>query len=234
MSFFSRDTRWRWNSFLPLPPVQHQLSSPWQRWSCILAGSSGVGMNEFSGKILSLTRVCGAWNASWPSWLWNFLFSWSNFTLPPHGLSTSLPIEDRKPKQIEAVANGSFQDLETPIPDTKTHFLLVNMMHDVSQAVPDEVIINLPSPTPMHHADHPSFLSMWSEKQYPGFSPHENWLGRLISSKEETHFPNSSSKPSLSPTNNHRVFSPSLFQRPQDHKPSQMARTKKLPISLAQ
>lgn len=193
------------------------------------------GWNEwvFWENLKSHKSVWGM-NASWPSWLWNFLFSWSNFTLPPHGLSTSLPIEDRKPKQIEAVANGSFQDLETPIPDTKTHFLLVNMMHDVSQAVPDEVIINLPSPTPMHHADHPSFLSMWSEKQYPGFSPHENWLGRLISSKEETHFPNSSSKPSLSPTNNHRVFSPSLFQRPQDHKPSQMARTKKLPISLAQ
>lgn len=49
----------------------------------ICAGSAGVVMNLFAGKIVSPSGICGTENALWPRLLRNFYFPWSCIDLAP-------------------------------------------------------------------------------------------------------------------------------------------------------
>lgn len=111
----------------------------------ICAGSAGVVMNLFAGKIVSPSGICGTENALWPRLLWNFYFPWSCIDLAPIAFqftqnSTLLKFR-RKKKEREPWFMGVFISLGALfLGPNHTALLFAYTMHDARHAVPNEDI----------------------------------------------------------------------------------------------
>lgn len=85
----------------------------------ICAGSAGVVMNLFAGKIVSPSGTCGTENALWPRLLRDFYFPWSCIDLAPIAFQftqNSTLLTCRREEKKSTLVYGSFHISGSPVP----------------------------------------------------------------------------------------------------------------------